>query len=292
MSKKRYLHNYSLYSFFPEIKSGTYNCVTGSALFAIIFDELNIPYIGIEVPQHVYLIAYPDDLKIGVESTDLKNGIYYWSEYNKIKAVNYLITIGKVKESEVMIRGVDAIIEEFFFTRDELDFNNLAGLHFFNRALYYSEKKENEKALRFSKRACELYESERNTYLLGGILLDLVEETEMDDILIVDYITQYYNITRKKAERDRILGNFKYVYQEALKTRRDFEFTDSTVSLIRTNLKDPKDENAFLGAVELVNVHWHATRKEIRKAFEAAQKRLPVYAGKLPISRLHIFTDH
>jgi hypothetical protein len=71
MKPNKYLKYYKLDSFFPDIFSTkTYNCVNGTALFAIIFDEINIPYHILEVPNHVYLIAYPSTLKIGVESTD------------------------------------------------------------------------------------------------------------------------------------------------------------------------------------------------------------------------------
>lgn len=271
-TKKRYLRNYALYSFFPDFASnGTYNCVTGSALFAIIFDELNIPYDVVEVPRHVYLVAYPDDLQIGVESTNI-NGIYYWTEYSKLHAVSYLVTIGKVTNEEIKVKGVDATIEEFFYAYNELNFEDLAGLQFFNKALYYNDVKENKKALEFAQKAQAVYSSDRNTYLIGGLLGELIRETTFDNVLIVDYITQYYAMTDKKSEKDRMEGTFKYVFQEALLTRRDFTFTDSSEILVRKNLVNEIQRNQFLSDMALIEAGWHIGRNNTDGALKAAKK--------------------
>lgn len=69
-TKKTFLYDYKRYAFFPDIfTERTFNCVTGTALFAIIFDELDIPYNIVKMPNHAYLIAYPNQYDIGIEST-------------------------------------------------------------------------------------------------------------------------------------------------------------------------------------------------------------------------------
>ncbi|MBK6525976.1 MAG: hypothetical protein IPG07_10770 [Crocinitomicaceae bacterium] len=134
--------------FFPELNSDNhFNCVTGTALFAIIFDQLNIPYSIVEVPQHVYLVAYPESYKIGIESTSEKNGVYVWTEHTKLEAVSYLVNIGKVSQQEVKLKGIDVIITEYFYTNEELDFDGIVGLQLINRSLYLSDRKKHKEAL-------------------------------------------------------------------------------------------------------------------------------------------------
>ena len=43
--------------FYEIIKTGNYNCVTATALYALFFEKLSIPYTIKEEPTHVYLVA-------------------------------------------------------------------------------------------------------------------------------------------------------------------------------------------------------------------------------------------
>ena len=53
-----FLKKYLLNADFNDIfENGTYNCVTASALYAYVFEELNIPYHVKETPSHVFLVV-------------------------------------------------------------------------------------------------------------------------------------------------------------------------------------------------------------------------------------------
>jgi hypothetical protein len=72
---------YKLSNNFSEIfETGYYNCVSGSALFALILSKLEIPYQIIEAPTHVFLIAYPNTEKIVLESTIPDEGSHQFSK--------------------------------------------------------------------------------------------------------------------------------------------------------------------------------------------------------------------
>lgn len=271
LTKKKYLENYYLYAFFPELLTeGHFNCVTGTALFAIIFDELEIPYSIVEVPQHVYLVAYPDSYKIGVESTSEKNGVYVWTEHTKIEAVSFLISIDKVTQEEVRLKGIDLIIEEYFYTNEELDFDGIVALHLINRSLYLSDKKKYKDALACLKRARQLYQSPTLDMIEGSVLSELMSTTEIENIDMVDYLTRYYSICGTKPERQRTLKNFDYIVNEALITRRDIAFIDSTESLVKLNLEE-EDQNLFLAIIEESKSIWHYNRGKYEEALVAAE---------------------
>ena len=66
-----YCQKYTMNTDFSDLfKDGSYNCVSGTAIYALIFEELDIPYSIKEVPTHVYLVAYPETENIYVEATD------------------------------------------------------------------------------------------------------------------------------------------------------------------------------------------------------------------------------
>lgn len=270
-TRERYLHRYALSTFFPKIhKAGIYNCVTGSALLGIIFEELDIPYTVVEVPRHVYLVAYPNSAAIGVESTDEK-GIYFWTEYNKVQAVSFLIEIGKVSDTEVKLKGIDAVIDEYFYSESELDFNNLVGLHFFNRALVLQDEKDFKGAMEMGKRSQELYPTNRVDYLIGGILVDLILNTPYEEVRLVDYLTRYHNLVQKQPDKDRALSTFKYIYQEALFARRDTNYTDTAKMCIHENLKRTKERDLYLSYAYLLDASWKASRERMAEALVDAR---------------------
>ena len=74
MVHDKFLVQYKEISPFHEIfETGTYNCVSATALFALTLDELNIPYNIQEQPTHVFIMAYPDTKGIMVEMTAVKD---------------------------------------------------------------------------------------------------------------------------------------------------------------------------------------------------------------------------
>lgn len=271
LTKKKYLENYYLYSFFPDlISENHFNCVTGTALFAIILDELDIPYSIVEMTQHVYLVAYPKSYRIAMESTSERNGVYTWTEHTKIEAVGFLISIGKVTEDEVRLKGVNAIIEEYFYTNEELNFEGIAGLHFINRSLYLSDRKKHLEALNCLSRARQLYQGPTLDLIEGSVLANLIQKSELDSIAIVNYLTRYYSVCGSNPEKQRTLRNFDYVINEALLTRRDMAFIDSTEKLIRLNLPE-EDQKLFFALVEETKAIWHFNRGKYDQALIASE---------------------
>jgi len=75
---KQYLRLYTDYpSFDAMIKSGRYDCLTGSALYALVLGKLGIEYNIIETNHHVYLIIKGKEGNYLMESPDPLNGFVY-----------------------------------------------------------------------------------------------------------------------------------------------------------------------------------------------------------------------
>lgn len=68
---QRFLKHYEDYPSFSEmLRSGTYNCLTGTALYALLLDHFNIRYQVIETNYHIFLLAETPQGSVLFETTD------------------------------------------------------------------------------------------------------------------------------------------------------------------------------------------------------------------------------
>jgi hypothetical protein len=68
---QRFLKTYQDPSSFDELlKNGTYNCLTGTALYALILEQLNISHQVVETNHHIFLIANTNEGPVLLETTD------------------------------------------------------------------------------------------------------------------------------------------------------------------------------------------------------------------------------
>jgi hypothetical protein len=70
-----FLRRYDQYaSFRSMLTKGTYNCLTGTALYALLLDHFGIDYSIIETNYHIFLIASTAEGKVLFEATDPIHG--------------------------------------------------------------------------------------------------------------------------------------------------------------------------------------------------------------------------
>lgn len=82
---------YEKEALFPDLfKNGNFNCVTGSIVYSLIFQECNIPYYIQKGMNHVNLVAYLETSTILVESTDSEKGLVSMTMNRKGEYVDQL----------------------------------------------------------------------------------------------------------------------------------------------------------------------------------------------------------
>ena len=87
--------------------NGNYNCVTASALFALVFEQLNIPYEIKEEPTHVYLLAYPNSSNILVETTTPLSGFLSFDDRFKQNFIEVLKNQKIIGNAEISSKSTD-----------------------------------------------------------------------------------------------------------------------------------------------------------------------------------------
>src|SRR5688572_1622333 len=74
-TRQEFFREYTQYASFREtLSKGKYNCLTGTALYALLLDRFNFEYTIIETNYHIFLLAYTHEGKVLFEATDPLHG--------------------------------------------------------------------------------------------------------------------------------------------------------------------------------------------------------------------------
>ena len=190
----KFFKKYKDVAFFPElVAEGVYNCVTATALYAEVFEMLEIPFEVKEAPAHVYLIAYPQTLKIYLETTvPGRYGFFSISDNQRKKTVDELVELKLFTAEEVREKGYSQIYQEYFFGKKILEKEALIGIHFYNSAIFHYENKDYQTALEHINSSLELYESDFSKPLKRELLGQMLEELGFNKKEEVDYLFKVF----------------------------------------------------------------------------------------------------
>ena len=191
----RFLRKYKELVNFNEIfNNGTYNCVSASALYSYIFDSLKIPYQIKETPTHIFLVAYPNDANIYIETTIPGNKGFYSASDNDIeKAVLELIKGKLLTRSDVEKIGYKQAYMDFFYNKEYLKPLELVGIQYYNEGLTLFNNEKFEKAYYSFKKAEKFYETKKVKYLKISCLSLLLETSNFNKIKDIKNITTLIN---------------------------------------------------------------------------------------------------
>jgi tetratricopeptide (TPR) repeat protein len=133
----KYFREYQANPLFSHIfGNGDYNCITASVLFALAFDHFDIPYRIIMIPDHVYLLAYPEGEGIIVETTNPLRGAHLAiGSRERAHAVRQLVDMKLVTQQEVDQKGADQVFSQVYLSRETPTLLQLIGALYHNQAL-------------------------------------------------------------------------------------------------------------------------------------------------------------
>ena len=221
--------------------NGEFNCVSASALYAMIFDEIGLHYSIREQPNHVYIIADPGGVNTPIETTNPVNGFKPISTSEKKEFVDNLRAYKLISENEYNNYSVEEIYERYYLNDAHVDFKALISFQYYNKALFLMEQSKFKEALNEVLKAQFLNYSERNKSVIANICvryLDLKKDysdTEMQEFMCYyfrfagDYIMdENLNfILQDIGNKYVLLANeyeiFKKTYGIFLNTKNDVE---------------------------------------------------------------------
>jgi hypothetical protein len=235
----RFLKKYNDNDYFPVIfQTGTYNCVSASMLYAMVFDELEIPYKVKASSNHVYLVANPGSNSIVIETTNPGFEKAIFTGEFKQQYVNYLRTSKLISEEDYKNKSVEEIFEEKFKEVRDAEFINLPGFQYYNKALTKLQNNDVEEALILSQKAYFFYPDNQVKTLLYTALLFQIEKCNFDRVSDIDYLAQLSRF--ENTDLDAAIGIFNNIIYHQLQYTDKEAFCDSLYQRLISQITDKK----------------------------------------------------
>jgi hypothetical protein len=140
--RQKYLRTYAIYPSFSQIAlTGTYNCLTGSALYGYVFSFLGYPVEFRETSYHAYLrLSLPQEEYL-VDATDPLGG--------------FVAGAIKVGERELWYASNELRSGQCF--NQSISFRQLCGIQYFNEGVIAFNRRSYSESIAFLQKANHLY---------------------------------------------------------------------------------------------------------------------------------------
>lgn len=164
----KFLKQYEDYSSFGDLlKNGKYDCLTGTALYALILDYFDFKYKIIETNYHIFLLVESTE-PVLFEATD--------PEYGFVRGKKLIDErLDKYKKNQNSAEGATTASYNFSFDLfNEVGLNELTGLLFYNLSIDAYNNHQLEQSVDLLDKASVFYKSERIKEFSQVILLTLL----------------------------------------------------------------------------------------------------------------------
>ncbi|MBN1133080.1 MAG: hypothetical protein JXA39_08420 [Bacteroidales bacterium] len=235
----RFMKRYNENEYFPVIfQKGTYNCVSASMLFTMIFDRLDIPYKVMASSDHVYLVANPGSNSVVIETTNPGFEKAIFTGEFKQQYVSYLRNSKLISENELRNKSVEEIFEENFKEVREAEFINLPGIQYYNKALIKLQDNNVEDALELSQKAYFFFPENQVKTLLYTALLYHLEKCSFEKVSDIDYLAQLARF--ENTQVDAVVAIFSNIIVHHLQYTDREAFCDSLYHRLISQITDKK----------------------------------------------------
>ncbi len=193
------------------LDNGEYNCVTASALYALSFQKLDIPYQLRSTTDHVYVIANPGPNQLLIETTDPLGGAFSFNEPYKKAYIDMLLKQKLISKQEYSSSGIEMLFQKYFYTSDTIDFRQLIGYHYYNSGVEMMNADNNENACNQLMKGYYLNSKKQVGHVLSVALA--IELNKGFDITDSAEVSLYFLFSRLYGETD-----YQHLYQSYVNT--------------------------------------------------------------------------
>jgi hypothetical protein len=192
-TRQEFLRDYTQYASFAEtLTKGKYNCLTGTALYAMLLEHFNLEYRIIETNYHIFLLAYTQEGKALFEATDPLRGFVTNPEEIEKRIQQYKQNIIQPME------GSNKKYYEYNVSLyQQVSLDQMSGLFHYNLSIEAYNQQDFPKAINHLDKALALYSSPRITEF-SAILLLAVMESKLNDTIKESYLKRIQAIRKKQ----------------------------------------------------------------------------------------------
>lgn len=170
-----WLKIYQEEAYFGQIfEDGTFNCVTSTALYAFILDQLQIPYQIVKLPNHVYLVADPGDHGMLYESTNPMQGAISFDDGFKSDFVSFLLRNKRISEEEARSLSMQELFSVYFINHQPVSLLQLAGIQYYNKGVVQYNQGFYTKSFKSFEKASLLFDDGVISYMKSNALIQML----------------------------------------------------------------------------------------------------------------------
>jgi hypothetical protein len=198
----RYLKNYEEYATFDELwDGGDYNCLTGTALYALLLDHFGYEYKVIETNYHIFLLAKVGDDQVLLEATDPING--FIDDAREIEK-----RIGHYKQNIVReVRADKSYYKYSFQLYNAVDLDEMLGLMHYNHAIQAFNNRQLPLVINHLDRATEQYSSPRIEEFSKIVLLSVLE-SKMENAVKEECVRKIQSMRKRLMPIASVSANY------------------------------------------------------------------------------------
>jgi len=214
---KTFLKKYQNGTGFEEIfYNGNYNSISATALFALAFERLRIPYAIKEDPENVHLLAYPESESIKVEAAS-PFGITTLDDLYKQNYVKILKDSKIISAKEASGQSTNDLFNKYYYGNQNLiSIQNLLGLQYLHEAQLNFDQRNFERSFAQAEKAYLLYPCPKTAYILTVTGTNAFQSRKQQDSTKAIQLAKLSNYTEQGITSDMIVAEFARAIQELL----------------------------------------------------------------------------
>lgn len=168
--------------------SGYYNFISAPSLYALVLNELNIPFSIKESAEYIYLIAFPGSAGILIETAIPDYSYRLFDQLTRKSFVDYLHGRGVIDDFSFRSRTTRELFIKYFFPREDLTLPGLAALQYMSRAMRDIGDGKGDKAFFNLQKAYYLHPSYKVQFLLLAQLNSFIDEVDLKTVAGLTYL--------------------------------------------------------------------------------------------------------
>jgi tetratricopeptide (TPR) repeat protein len=193
-TRQEFLRSYTQYASFGEtLSKGKYNCLTGTALYAMLLERFNIRYTIIETNYHIFLLADTDEGRALFEATDPLHGFVTNPDEIEKRIQQYKQNVIQPPAAG----GNKKYYEYNVSLYQQVSLDQMSGLLHYNLSIESYNQQDFKEAINHLDKAMALYSSPRIAEF-SAILLLSVLESKLDESVKESYLKRIQAIRKKQ----------------------------------------------------------------------------------------------
>lgn len=214
---------------------------TACALYAIAFEYLNIPYIIKEIPGHIYLIVYPNEERIVLETTSYNFGLLALNKTQMAKRKKLLLKNGLISKESVNAKNLEDIYEDEYSKDLEISLTNLIGVLYFNNSILKSDSLLYDKAiveLEKGLQLCSIIDmQDMKIWLIYMLLEEVGAYLHLEQFCIM--AVKYYNANSHLKFNIEYLDYFLNYLYEIVKNNKSADISSEFIPCFSEKINNP-----------------------------------------------------